>query len=242
MAWNNGWGPNPLIDTPANLTTAIGATIPSLPSGNPTAMAVKWQTAMSPGNTPFFCTKNSIASPGTFLKMYFCFEICLPTTFNNTGNNIKWVFFAGATGVDAGRSHVFMLTSGNAGGPYRGPWLALQGGGAIAGSQNVGGTNNTTTGLVVNLSTPTVTNDGLMHIVEGLAVMESTPGTTTDGVFKGWVDGTLVLHANNLKYNATGDSTGFNEYHVEPYYGGGGSAPATNYFGVMGHTFCAGGN
>lgn len=234
MTWTPNNGVVPLISTPASLTSTIGNTIPALPDSNPTALAVKYPSAFPSGYAPFGLFTSGVPSNK---QIYFCAYVCLPTSFNSNSNNIKWIFFA--QNGSNGRNHVFMLESG-APGSYRGPWMALQGGG---GSFNVGGTNNTKPGATVNLASPTLLADGQWHVVEWYAQMETVNGVSGNGIYKAWIDGTLIGYWNNINFSAaSGDPSVFDTCYFAPYYGGGGGAAPSDQYICMGRFMCAVGN
>lgn len=234
MAWNGG-SPSvlPLIDTPANLTTTIGQTIPTLPDSHATCMAIKYTNNYPSGNNPFGV---AVASPPLVKHMYIACWVCMPAGFNANSNNIKWVFFA--QNGSNGRNHVVMLSSG-ASGSYVGPWVALQGGG---GSFNVGGNNNTKTGWITNLTNANLPAlQGTWACFEWEMTLETTPGVSADGVCKFWVNNSLRGSWANINYNAaSGDPAGFDTVYFAPFYGGGGSnAPSIQYL-CLGRFYAAG--
>lgn len=233
MAWNSSSNPVlPLIDTPANLTTTIGQTIPSLPDSHATCMAVKYTNGFPSGENPFGI---SVVSPPLVRHLYLACWVCIPAGFNSNSNNIKWVFFA--QNGSNGRNHVAMLSSG-ATGNYVGPWIANQGGG---GSFNIGGNNNTKTGATVNLSTVNLPAlQGTWTCFEWEMTLETNPAVSSDGICKFWVDNTLRGHWTNIRYNGTGDPAGFDTVYFAPFYGGGGSAAPSVQYLCMGRFFAAG--
>lgn len=225
-------GTKPLINTRTAINSASGLSFPPPPDGHSTFMALKYPSGMAAGSTQVGL---AAANPPSAKKVYLCCYVCLPASFNSNANNIKWVFFA----QNGSRNHVFMLSSGSPG-SYRGPWMALQGGGN--GSDNVGGSNNTHAGAIVNLASPTLTADGQWHCVEWYVQMETVNGTP-NGVYRCYIDGTLVGHWNNIHFSdVSGDPSVFDTCWFAPYYGGGGgSAPSDQYIGV-GRFFMAAGN
>jgi hypothetical protein len=233
MQWyNGGSGPAPIIASPASLSSTIGVTIPALPDGHATVMAIKYPSGFSAGELPFGCFVNTVP---LVKRLYLSCWVLMPSTFDSNGNNIKWVFYAQGDS----RNHVLMLSSGDVGG-YVGPWMALQGGGN--GSTNVGGNNNTKSGAVTRLLTPSIAADDTWHCMEWLVEMESSLGSSGDGVFKSWIDGVLTNDFRNINFCTSGDDNGFNGCSLEPYYGGGGGAAPSIQYICVGRFFCAGGN
>ena len=204
----------PIIDTVANIAAITGHSIPALPDDYPTIMAIKYPANWPRGYRPF---GGNVGSSSTATKTYFCTYFMMPPSFDSRGNVIKWIVVS-QTG---GKNHILEMSSGGIG-TYRGPWFAAQG------AQNYvcGGTASNKAGAIVNLATPTVTNDGQWHCVEMYLQRETTPGVSADGIFKAWIDDTLVCHWNNLNFNAVGDTSGIGSAEFQPYLGGGGSEPA----------------
>lgn len=235
MQWYQGGNVKPLIDTPANLSTAIGVTVPPLPDGYATAMAIKYTSGFPAGDLPFGCFRNAGAN---HRRLYHAAWFLMPANFDPNSNNLKWLFFA----QGGSRNHVLMLSSGGLGGRI-GPWLALQGGGN--GSVNVGGAANTQPGAVYRLSSVSNANGcwdfrtNQWCCIEWLVTMESATGAS-DGQFQSWFNGTLTNDFRNLHYSTSGDPTVFDGVSIEPYYGGGGgAAPAVEYY-CVGRFFVAG--
>lgn len=232
MAWYSGGGPGGIIATPASLTTTIGATVPALPDANATCLAIKYPSGFSAGEVPF-----GVYWPGTIAvtQIYMSYWVLMPSNFNSSGNNIKWVFFAG----DDSRNHVMMMSSGSPASAYLGPWCAPQGGG---GAGYMGGASSYQSGALVNDTTPRW--QGAMStwvLVEHYAKMETSPGSSSDGLFKAWFNGNLVCSWANVKWNAaSGDAPNFNKFSFEPYYGGGGSAAPADEYLCVGRMLCAG--
>lgn len=238
MQWFAGGGIAPIINTPASIGSAIGQSVPALPDGNATCMAIRYPSGFPAGDTPFGIFVNAVPLCS---RMYHCAWVLMPDGFDSSGNNIKWLFFA-QNGSD-GRNHVWMLSSGDEGN-YIGPWLANQGGG---GSDNIGGASNTKSGAIVRAAPPSTDADGYWDYrqgkwlcIEWLCELESDPGVSSDGVFRAWFDGTLVNHFSNIRFNAPGDPAGFDTASFTPYYGGGGgSAPSDQYL-LVGRFLVAG--
>lgn len=241
----------PLIDTPANLTTAIGATIPALPDGNLTCMAIKYPTGQPIGTTPFILIWNGTAP--NWQQSYLACWVCMPSNFNSNGNNIKWF---GVSQGAASTNHLMLLSSNGVGtvsqagaSDYRGPWMGLQGG---AGNADLGGEGQPASPApITSLSHPNpppqgtgpgwwTSNYGGWHLCEWYLKQESPPGSG-NGIFQSWFDGTLINYWNNINFNqATGGVNAFNIANFIPYYGGGGSAAPANEYICVGRFMIAG--
>lgn len=233
MQWFASNNVAPLIDTPANITSAIGSPIPALPDANATCMAIKYPSGFAAGSTPFgiFCNTVPLVT-----HMYISCWVCMPSNFNSNSNNIKWVFYA-QNGPN-GRNHVVMLSSGAMGSEV-GPWMANQGGGG--GSINIGGNNNTMAGALVNLANANLPAlKGTWANFEWEMILETVPGVSADGICKFWVNNILRGSWNNIKFNGIGDPNGFDTVSFTPYYGGGGAAAPSDQYLCIGRFLAAG--
>lgn len=244
--WFQGANHAPLIATPSSLTSTIGVTIPSPPSGNATVMAVKYPSGFSAGDVPFGIFVDTVPTTPT---MYVCCEIFVPSSFNANGNNIKWfIIEGGSSNNDV--NHVAELYSG---GDSRMAWFFGQGGGLSSinygGGDSAPGSPTTPSGALVGPLSQTPSNAhgyafgaqlGNWHICEWLFISETTAGTSSNGVFAAWVDGTQISKWANINFNEAGFATpGFNTISFEPYYGGGGgAAPGIEYL-LMARTLVA---
>lgn len=234
-----GGGPSPICATPASLSSTIGVTVPALPDGQSTALAIKYPSGFSSGQTPFGAAY--IGTTISVKKYYHAAWVFMPSNFNPNSNNIKWMFHA----QNGSRNHVLMLSSGTQGTDMIGPWMNLQGGGNS--SVNVGGAGNTAPGAIYRLSTVSDADGcwdfrrNAWYCIEFYTEMETSTGAG-DGIFKTWFNGTLTNHFTNIGYSTTGDPTVFDTASFTPYYGGGGgNAPADEYL-VVGRFLVAGGN
>lgn len=234
MTWFGGFPATaPVIDTPANLTSLVGVTIPALPDANATCMAVKYPSGFNAGETPFglFYT-GSFSLPCQ--QMYICCWSLMPDNFRSNGNNIKWVNFQNTSPIS---NHIAMFSSQNNQSDGRAVWAVTQG---SSGNGVFGGEGANSAGAINSLPVAPPLGSGAgvwasnydgWHLNEWFIRTETTPGVSSDGIFKGWFDGTLINYWNNIKFNAaSGDSNGFNLIQFDPYYGGGGgAAPADEY-------------
>lgn len=246
MAWFNGTGSPaspPIIDTPANLSTTIGKTVPAMPDGHSTCMAIFYASGFTRAEVPFI-----LEYVGGFSlpcqKMYHCCWVNMPSNFRSTGNNIKWLDFQHQ---DPGISnHILMLSSQDNTSDGRAAWMVTQGGG---GTNSYGGQGANASGAITSLAVPPPQGTGVgwwasnydsWHLCEWFVQRETTPGVSSDGIFKAWFDGVLINSWANIKYNAaSGDANGFNVIQLNPYYGGGGvEAPANEYI-CLGHFLVA---
>lgn len=245
MQWAAGApAASPIIDTTTNLSTLIGKTIPPLPDGNSTCMAIHYPTNFTAAQTPFTI---QYVGPVTLpvKKMYMCCWVLMPSNFSSSGNNIKWINFQNTSPKS---NHIAMLCSFNNATDGRASWMVTQG----TNNGSYGGQSSNATGALTSLPIPPPQGTGLgwwasnydtWHYLEWYVQTESNPGVSFDGIFQGYFDGKLVNYWNNIRYNApTGDSNGFNLVLFIPYYGGGGSnAPKDEYL-VMGRMRVSGGN
>lgn len=243
MEWFSG-SPSqvPIIATPASLSSTIGVTIPPLPDGNPTAMAYVYPSGFPAGDVPFGVFFVGSGLPAT--HMYVSMWALMPSNFLSNGNNIKLAQFQ-QMGAPANSNHIIMFNSQNNTTDGRMSWMVTQGGG---GSNQYGGEGTNASGALASLVIPNPpttpipsatlgywsNNYSQWMNIEYLMITETTPGVSSDGVFMGWVNGTLVNSWNNIRYNAvSGDANAFNQFSVELYYGGGGSAaPSTQYLAI----------
>lgn len=241
--WSVG-SPNqaPIIDTIANLTSLTGRTVPVLPDGHPTAMAVFYPSGFTAAACPFQMQYVGTALASSVRSMYGCMYVCVPGNFRSNGNNIK---FWNIQNTGAGSNHIFMLNSFDNTSDGRTVWLATQGTG---GTQTWGGDSSSPSGIGMQtfLTPPPPQGSGPGWIpsfydqwtmMEYLAITETNPGVSFDGQFWGWVNGVLVNRTSNIRYNApSGDSNGFNDITLIPYYGGGGSNAPGNEYWFLGRT------
>lgn len=242
MEWFAGFPSQaPIIATPASLSSTIGVTIPALPDGNPTAMAYVYPSAFPAGDVPFGVFYVGSGLPAA--KMYASFWALMPSNFLSNGNNIKFFQFQ-QMGTPANSNHICMFNSQDNTSDGRMAWMVTQGGG---GSNQYGGEGTNASGALASLAIPPPQGTGRgwwpssynkWVCLEYFMQTESNPGVSSDGIFMGWVNGTLINSWNNIRYNAvSGDSNAFNQFSVELYYGGGGSAaPSTQYL-CLGRTF-----
>ncbi|HEY6925153.1 MAG TPA: hypothetical protein VI653_16880 [Steroidobacteraceae bacterium] len=244
MTWYGGSPPTaPFIDTPANLTSRIGKTIPVLPDAAATCMAIYYPSGFNAAETPF-----GLFYSGSFTlpcrKMYVSCWVLMPSNFSSNNNNIKWLNFQNTSPTS---NHIMMLNSQSNTTDGRASWMVLQGGG---GSGSYGGQGSNAAGAITSLPIPPPVGTGPgwwpsnldgWHCLEWYVQTESNPGVSSDGIFAGYFDGTLVNYWNNIRYNAaSGDSNGFNQIQLEPYYGGGGSAAPANEYLCLGRFLVAG--
>lgn len=242
MSWFGG-SPSvlPTIATPASISAAIGQTVPALPDGNPTCLAIKYPSGFPSGQVPFEVAYTNTITPA--LRMYVCCYVFMPVGFNSNGNNIKWVFYQ----QDGNANHVFMLSSFGTD-DYRGAWMATQGGG---GSHSYGSTFSAA-GAIQKLPDPPpqgtgpgwwLSQEGAWHCLEWFVQRETVPGVSANGIFQSWFDNVEINHWANINFNATtGDSNGFQGCSFEPFYGGGGSSAPSDQHLCVGRFYSATGN
>lgn len=245
--WSQG-SPNqaPIIDTIANLSTISGRTLPVLPDGHPTAMAIFYPSGFTTAQCPFQMSYAGSAISGSTVrqKLYGCMYVCFPGNFRSNGNNIKFWNIQN-TAPTPGSNQILMGCSFDNTSDGRMAWLATQGSG---GTQTWGGGSSdpASIGMVNYLTPPPPQGSGLgwmpssydqWTMWEYLCITETNPGVSTDGQFWSWINGTLINKSLNIRYNAaSGDSNGFNQVSLIPYYGGGGGNAPGNMYWYMGRT------
>ena len=251
MIWSNGDGASqvPIIATPASLTSTIGQTVPALPDGNPTALAIHYPSGETGGTAPFLMFMHNAV---LFRQIYACMYVFMPTGFNTNENNIKWMGVQGHD-VTGSANHIFMMVAGGPTDDYRSAWMTLQGG---AGNKELGGPGSATDSVTqLHPTNPPPQGSGMgwwasmqgqWITVEFFAQQESVIGSSADGIFKSWVTvpgqaSTLVNFWNDLTFNGAGDAGAFNAASFTPYYGGGGGAAPSDQFLLVGRWYVAGG-
>lgn len=238
----------PIIDTPANISTLVGETVPASPDGHSTIMAVKYNSGFNSGEAPF--TINFVGSNGPSKALYQSFYVYLPASWTSNNNNIKWVGFQNDIGNGTGgtANHIMMFESQSSVDDSRAAGMVTQGGG---GTNSYGVQGSNASGAITALTIPNpptvpvpsapgyfATNRSAWHCIEQLAITETTPGVSSDGVFKSWFDGTLINSWANIRFNAaSGDSNQFTEWLFEPLYGGGGGAAPSDTYIILSRTF-----
>lgn len=243
-SWSPG-SPNetPVINTPASLTSTIGAAIPALPDGNPTCMAIFYPSGFPSAVAPFQIQYVG----GTVLatRMYSACWVLMPSNFVSNGNNIKWINIQNDNGLGGTANHIDMLNSFNnvAGSSNDGRMAGFvtQGGG---GTNNYGANGTNASGALAALTIPPQgSGTGWWHSMLGQWVClewfhqaESNPGVSADGIYMSWVNGTLINSWANITYNSVAGPYGFNLWSFIPLYGGGGSAAPGNEYLCIGRT------
>lgn len=181
----------PIIDSAANIATAIGQTVTAPPDAYPTVMAIHWPANESVGKAPWI-TGTPSGNTSQSQKVYIAYYVYAPANFTTNGNSIKWWQLTSDPSGAGSTNDLFMLYTADAG-TLKGPCVVLQ--------ADVNG---------LYPATNTITN-GSWHCVEQYAQIESPWGSAT-GIYKCWVDGTPVYSNNSIKYlnaySITGIATG----------------------------------
>lgn len=225
MTWQAGDGQShsPLINTVANINAALGsATVPvpitTPPDGHPNVLAIVY-----PQNYPFAQLPFDLFKSGTvsFKRMYAAFLVWMPSAFNSSGNNIKWL----GVGGNSAFNHIFMLSSGATTSDGRSAWMTLQGNV----SNNMGGSSGTLPSVVsLAVPPPQGTTVGWWSAMRDQWVMVEYLVDVVNGFFMSWVTpfGKPTFLVNNFQGVNFGTSVLEASSFIPYYGGGGGSAPA----------------
>lgn len=233
MSWLAGDGTTvvPIIDTPANLTTTVGAPVTAPPDGNSTVLAVHYPLGYPATQCPFFISPTAFSG---FNKIYACFLVYIPTNFATDGNNIKWM------DCDAGVSNdIFMLIGGNGGtgtnADNRMVWQTLQG--PVSG--NPGGPGGGPTGATIRAQLtpsnppPQGTGPGWLNSCLGQWLMCEWLADITNGRLQTWITQapfTTPFLVNDFSFSYGIAANSWNNATFCPYHGGGGGAASANMF------------
>ena len=176
----------PIIDTPANLSTLLGVTIPPPPDNYATVMAVDFEAGQR-GHEPW---TNDPPSGNTTQgqKFYFCNRVFFPSNFNNSNNAIKWWQLTTDPSGGGSTNDLILLITPNGG--------ADDGVGAIL--------QNDVNGIYAY---PTQISLGVWALVEVFIAIENPWGSAT-GIVKIFIDGNLVYSTSAATFLAAYPITG----------------------------------